>query len=390
MASFNSNLLAAAGSPIMEAVGWVRDAEIPANRPLIDLSQAAPRLPPPESMRQHLAQAMLERPSAHFYGAVLGNDDLRAEIALQWSALYGGDISANQVAVTAGCNQAFCTAIASVCSPSDDVILPVPWYFNHKMWLDMAGIGCTPLPCDAATLPDPDLVEGLIKQKTKAIVLVTPNNPTGAEYPDALMLRFFEIARDHRLLLLVDETYRDFHSQPGAPHTLFQQPEWQDTVAHLYSFSKVYRMTGHRTGALITSAERIAQTEKFLDTVTICPAQSGQIAALYGLRNLADWVAEQRQIFANRREFLTSRIATDLPDWTLHGAGAYFAWVTPPFGIPAPEMAKRLVQEASLLVLPGTMFHPDGVVTQALRIAFANADESGISATLDRLSGIRA
>ncbi len=389
MPNFNPNLTAAAGSPIMEAGSWVADADIPANRPLIDLSQAAPKLPPPEAMREHLAKAMLEQPSAHFYGAVLGNDNLRTEIAAQWSSLYDGIIAADQVAITAGCNQAFCTAIASACQPGDEVILPVPWYFNHKMWLDMAGIECIPLPCDSAMLPDPSLVEQLLTPRTKAIVLVTPNNPTGAEYPNALMTAFFEIARKHGLLMLVDETYRDFHSQPGAAHSLFQQSDWAETVAHLYSFSKVYRMTGHRTGALITSAERLAQGEKFLDTVTICPAQTGQIAALYGLQNLSEWVAEQRDVFRTRRVLLTELFAADLPDWTLHGAGAYFAWVTPPFDLPAPDLAKRLVQEASLLVLPGTMFFPDTRPTQSLRIAFANADETGITAMIERLKSFQ-
>jgi aspartate/methionine/tyrosine aminotransferase len=87
---------------------------------------------------------------------------LRAALAAQWAADYGGTIRADQVAITAGCNQAFCAAIATLAGPGDQVILPYPWYFNHKMWLDMAGVEAVPLPCGPDLLPDPDRAAALI------------------------------------------------------------------------------------------------------------------------------------------------------------------------------------------------------------------------------------
>lgn len=391
MPQFNANLLSAAGSPIMEAGSWVANAEFPADRPLLDLSQAAPAKPPHQTIRERLAQAMLTEDGAHHYGPVLGNTDLRAEIADQWSALYGGKIAVGNTAITAGCNQAFCVAVQTACASGDAVMLPSPWYFNHKMWLDMAGIECVPLPCDDNMLPDAERAAALMTDRVRAIALVTPNNPTGKEYPDALLHRFFDLAEASGALLIIDETYRDFHSADGAPHTLFQRPGWDETLAHLYSFSKTYRIMGHRTGAMITGAARVAEAEKFLDTVTICPSQTGQIAALHGLQTLGNWVAGERDEFRSRCRLVTRLFAEQLPDWTLHGAGAYFAWVTPPFGIASTAMAKRLVAEQSILALPGAMFVPDdGSPSQSLRIAFANADETGLHEMVRRLAEFRA
>jgi len=125
-------------------------------------------------------------------------------------------------------------------------------------------------------MPNPAKAAALITPRTRAIVLVTPNNPTGAEYPDGLINAFFDLARANGLKLIVDETYRDFHADTGAPHTLFQRDDWQDTLVHLYSFSKAYRLTGHRMGALIAAPALLAEVEKFLDTVAICPGQIGQ------------------------------------------------------------------------------------------------------------------
>src|SRR5690606_6093112 len=164
--------------------------------PLINLSQAAPAGPPPESLRRHLAEAMLNDPSAHLYGPVLGNRALRQAIARRWSADYGADIARGQVAITAGCNQAFCVAVATACAPGDAVMLPFPWYFNHRMWLEMSGIACVALPCGRGMLPDLEAARAAMTPEIRAIVLVTPNNPTGAEYPDALLQGFYDLAAE--------------------------------------------------------------------------------------------------------------------------------------------------------------------------------------------------
>lgn len=394
-APLNPLLAAVFPPPVMEARSWLAEAVFPPERPLINLSQAAPVDPPPEGLRRALAEAALNDPAAHLYGPVLGDVELREAVSLRWSLVYGGNVEPYDVAITSGCNQAFCAAIASLCAPGDAVLIPVPWYFNHKMWLDMAGVTAIPIPCDGAMLPDLAAARAAITPAVRAIVLVTPNNPTGAEYPAALMEGFFDLARDAGLGLVVDETYRDFHSRDGAPHDLFLRDDWRGTLVHLYSFSKVYHLTGHRVGALVTGASRIAQIEKFLDTVTICPARLGQIGALWGIENLSQWVAAERDEILARRAVLRAEFAAHLPDWRILGAGAYFAYVEPPFDLPSDKLAFRLVQEQGLLTLPGTMFCPrprpgaDWGGGRALRIAFANADAAGLAETARRLAAFQ-
>jgi aspartate/methionine/tyrosine aminotransferase len=384
----NPAFAATEAPPVMEARRWAAEATFPPDRPLINVSQAAPVDPPPLALRQALADAALNDPSAHLYGPVLGLPALRAEIAAQWSAAYGGTIRDDQVAITQGCNQAFTAVMATLAGAGDEVILPTPWYFNHKMWLDMAGVTAVPLPSDPSLLPDPARAAALITPRTRAIVLVSPNNPGGVEYPGTLVAAFRDLARAHGLALVIDETYRDFDSRTGAPHGLFADPDWADTVIQLYSFSKAYRLTGHRVGAVVASLARLAEVEKFLDTVAICPSQLGQIGALWGMRNLSQWVSGERDEILARRAAMTDGFGA-LEGWALLGCGAYFAYARHPFGMDSATLARRLVHEASVLMLPGTMFQPAGHGQDELRIAFANIDRTGITELFRRLAGFR-
>jgi aspartate/methionine/tyrosine aminotransferase len=336
---------------------------------------------------------MITDPASHLYGPVLGLPDLRAELAAQWSVGYGGAIRPAQVAVTAGCNQAFTAAMSTLAGAGDEVILPLPFYFNHKMWLDMEGVRAVSLPTGDDLLPDPEQAASLITDRTRAIVLISPNNPAGVEYPAPLLRAFYDLARRHGLALILDETYRDFHSGTGAPHDLFTDPDWDKTLIHLYSFSKAYRLTGHRVGAIMASETRLAEVEKFLDTVAICPPQVGQIGALWGMRHLGDWLAGERAEILARRDTVRREFAR-LPAWQLLGCGAYFAYVRHPFALPSDQVAQRMVGAAALLVLPGTMFGPridqggTGQAEATLRIAFANADATGLVRVVDRLAAL--
>ena len=376
--------------PVMEARRWLQGVVFPSDRPLINVSQAAPVDPPPLGLRQALADAALTNDSAHLYGPVLGMPELRAEIATQWSTSYSGTVTEDQVAITQGCNQAFTAVTATLAGPGDEIILPTPWYFNHKMWLDMAGVTTVPLPAGQGLIPDAEAAARLVTPRTRAIVLVSPNNPGGSEYPAETLAAFRDLCRERGLALIVDETYRDFDSRTGRPHDLFTDPDWDDTLIQLYSFSKAYRLTGHRVGAIVASPARLAEVEKFLDCVAICPSQLGQIGALWGMRNLAQWVAGERAEILNRRAAMVGGFAA-LPDWTLLGCGAYFAYVEHPFAMTSDALAKRLVQDASLLMLPGTMFQPHGNPEgqRQLRIAFANVDASGITEMFRRLASVR-
>lgn len=377
--------------PVMEARRWLNGVTHPDDRPLINVSQAAPVDPPVPQMREAMAHAALNDDNVHLYGPVLGTQSLRTALADNASKHYDTRITADNVAITSGCNQAFAAVLAALCTEGDEVLVPTPWYFNHKMWMDMSGVGAVPIPCEDNMQPTVAAAEARITPRTRAIALVTPNNPTGVEYPADLVLAFFKLAQKHRLALIVDETYRDFHSSPTAPHTLFQQPDWGQTFIHLYSFSKSYRLTGHRVGAIIASPDRLQEIEKFLDTVTICPNQIAQHAALWGLNNLDAWLGEQRlEILARAAAIREGFDVLAAKGWTLRSAGAYFAYMQHPFAVSSAELAPLLVKDAGILCLPGTMFVPEGDPTGAthLRIAFANLDVAGIGTLYERLSAV--
>lgn len=377
--------------PVMEARRWLEGVAHPADRPLINVSQAAPVDPPVKELRQAIADAALNDDGAHLYGPVLGNVALRQALATKTTSHYDSAVTADNVAITSGCNQAFAAAISSLCAEGDEVILPTPWYFNHKMWLDMAGVGSVPLAVGDGMLPDVEAARALITDRTRAIALVTPNNPAGVEYPAELVLAFYELARESGIALIVDETYRDFDSRAGAPHALFEQDDWDKTFIHLYSFSKAYRLTGHRVGALITSPERLREAEKFLDTVAICPSQIGQHAALWGLQNLGQWVAGERdEILARRAAIADGFHVLEARGWRLLGLGAYFAYMEYPFDLSSGELAPMMVHEAGILCLPGTMFWPENAPQGAaqLRFAFANLDSDGIAVLFARLASL--
>ena len=379
-----SNLIA---PPIKAARKWLDGMEFPAHRPLIDVSQAAPTAPPPLEMRQAMAKHVLSEGDAHLYGPILGSIDLRRSLADKWSRTYGTEFSHENIAVTSGCNQAFCAVIASLCQAGDDVILTAPWYFNHDMWLTLSHVNTRALYCDETLIPDVEDAEQLIGDQTRAICLVTPNNPAGVEYSDTLLNKFLTLAQKHNVKLIIDETYLDFRTIDTV-HTPWAHPAAQDHLIVLYSFSKAYRLTGHRVGAVIAAASQISEIEKFLDTVTICPAQTGQFAAQWGLEHLDDWVEHERQGTIQKLAQFRQAFDRLRPyGWTLLGSGAYFAYVAHPFAMSSVQAAKAVLREGHVLALPGAFFSPDEnrLGHDHLRVAFANIDGETIETFVDRL-----
>jgi aspartate/methionine/tyrosine aminotransferase len=382
----NRLLAAVAPPPIPEAHSWIAGRSFPSSKPLIDVAQAVPGYPPPKSLTDHLASVIGEAASAR-YTDVPGLPALRQALAADMAAFYGARIEADDVSITAGCNQAFCLAVMAIAAAGDEVILPLPYYFNHQMWLEMQGITARHLPfrADRSGVPDPDEAAKLIGPRTRAIVLVTPNNPTGAIYPPNVIAAFFRLARSHGLALILDETYRDFLPKDGAPHDLFGEPDWRDTLVQLYSFSKVYCLTGYRVGSIITGPALGEEIAKAMDTISICAPRIGQLAAIYGLGHLGEWRAKNTQLMRGRLDAVLQALSRNDLGYRLISAGAYFAYLAHPFdGRPAMQVARRLADEQNILALPGSMFGPaqDGF----LRIAFANAEAAMMPELAKRLA----
>ncbi|MDE0048280.1 MAG: aminotransferase [Rhodospirillales bacterium] len=371
--------------PIAAIARLAADREFPPDKPPLDLAQAVPAYPPADALTAHLASAV-RKPEMARYTPIVGRDDLRGALATALSQAYGGRVAPAQVAITAGCNQAFCLALMALAGSGDEAILAGPSYFNYQMWLEMLGVSPVYLPFrpERGGVPDPADARERITPRTRAIVLVTPNNPTGAIYPPETIDGFHRLAREAGVALVLDETYRDFLPGSGPPHGLFAEPRWDETLVHLYSFSKVYSLTGYRVGALVAGRGLLAEVAKAADCVAICAPAIAQEAALYGLNHLADFRADKRRLVLERvAQFRAVFERRDL-SYELICAGAFFAYVRHPFaGTPAVDVAHRLIRDENVLCLPGSAFGPDQ--EDYLRFALANIDGDAMTALGERL-----
>lgn len=380
----NPWLAAVEPSPIGETKSWVLGRSFPADRPLINLSQAVPGYPPAMELRKHLGELLLD-PTMHGYTPILGVPELREAYADHLSSFYGAAIGAAEVGITSGCNQAFCLALMSLAKAGDQVIVPRPHYFNHDMWMRMQGV--EPVSLDfrpgSGAVPNAEDAAKLIGPRTRAIILISPNNPTGAVYPRATIHAFYELAKQHGIALILDETYKDFLPEGERPHDLFADPDWRGTLVHLYSFSKVFALTGYRVGGVTAGPGLLAEIEKAMDCVSICPPRLGQEAALYGLRNLLPWARNNTKGLKARADMLGDGL-TRSNRWRLVSIGAYFAYVEHPFaGQRSTDVCKRLADEENLLTIPGDMFGSGQ--ERFVRLAFANVADDKIPAVLERL-----
>jgi len=385
-APLNPDLLDTGTPPIPEAQGWARayDGRV---GPLVDLSQAVPGAPPPQALLDKLSEAAAD-PASTRYGAITGDAALREAYAAETSRIYGTAFKPGEIAVTSGCNQAYVMTMMALAQAGDNVLLPTPWYFNHEMTLTMLGIEARALPCapEAGFVPDVSNAEPLIDARTRAIVLVTPNNPTGAVYPPETIAAFAALCAQRGIWLVLDETYRDFlPAGTSRPHEVFATTRWQDSVIGLYSFSKAYAVPGWRLGVITAGEPAIAEISKVLDCVQISPVRAGQAAVTWGIDGIRDW-RERNRAEINARADLFRETMAPLNGWRVLSAGAYFAYVAHPFtGVPAAEVARRLVEERGVLALPGPYFGPGQ--ENHLRIAIANVAADRIGLLGERLRG---
>ena len=380
----NSNVVNAVEPPIAEAQSWIAGRKFPKNKPLLNLAQAVPSYPPANSMSEHLANNVKLFETAQ-YTAIAGIPALRDSLASNMMISHGGRIEAENVLISAGCNQAFCIAIMALAKAGDEIILSAPYYFNHIMWLEMQGIKPVLLPfrSDLNSVPSPKDAEHLITKKTKAIVLISPNNPTGAIYPPDILSQFFDLANASKIALIVDETYKDF-IETMPPHNIFLSPYWEETFIQLYSFSKVFSLTGYRVGSIIGGRNIINSATKVMDTLAICAPRIAQDAALFGLNNLERWVSIKRVGILKRLNYVDKIFRNSETSYELISSGAYFAYVKHPFREKSSkEVAKQLAEKENILCLPGSFFGPNQ--EQFLRIAFANATVEELSLLSKRL-----
>ncbi|MBO0872546.1 MAG: aminotransferase [Pseudonocardia sp.] len=352
-------------------------------RALLDLAQAAPGYPPPPEIIEHVVEVGRAADSGAYVPSP-GLPRLRDAFAADLSQAYRSAIGADQMVVTAGCNQAFCLVAQALTEPGDEVIEALPYYFNYDMWLRMNGVVPRYLEPGPDLVPTPAAAERLITARTKAIVLVSPSNPSGVTIPPDVLAGFAGVAARHDIALILDETYRSFRDTEEPAHDLFADPDWARTVVSLHSFSKDLAIPGYRVGAVVASSRVNREVMKLLDCVAICAPRIGQEAAWAGLTAAGQWRRARAAEVADNRSRLETAMADRPGGFEVLAVGGFFGWMRHPFTErPTDEVTRELVTRYDTLVISGTAFLPDD--RQVFRVSVGNLTQAGITDFTERL-----
>ncbi|MEV7390560.1 aminotransferase [Streptomyces sp. NPDC091215] len=372
---FNARVCQETDSPIGLAYGLL--GRRAGDRRLLDLAQAAPQYPAAPEVVAHVA-AVARDVHGGDYAEPAGLPKLRESFAAELADAYRGSVRAGHVVVTAGCNQAFCLAVSALAGPGDEVVLVLPYYFNHDMWLRMNGIRPRYLEPGPDLLPSPAACERLINDRVRAVLLVTPGNPSGVVLPPGLIAEFAALADRHGIALILDETYRSFRGDTEPAHRLLCDRDLERGVVSLHSFSKDLALPGYRVGAVVGSSELNRQIMKLLDCVAICAPRIGQEAAWAGLTRAADWRARRAAEVAVKQARFEAVMADRPGGFELLSCGGFFGWVRHPFtGRATQDVVRDLVLRYDTLVIPGTAFLPEDRGT--FRVSFSNVEEAAFA-----------
>ncbi|WVR04061.1 hypothetical protein IAU60_001060 [Kwoniella sp. DSM 27419] len=384
--------------PIPRAQAWGRTyaATDRAYGDLLELSQGVPRAPPHDDVLAAVAQSSSDPQSAR-YGPILGEPALREAYAEEIRVQYGvgagsGEgsgpgVTSQDVSITTGCNMAFLVLIMAICPPGkSSALIPLPSYFNQMMVFSLQSVKPIFTPCDhnnffkpslsAAReyLTSPDRAKDEIKPRM--VVLVSPNNPTGAPYSPEELKEWYDLCKEAKVALVLDETYRDFVEGPdggrGVPHKLFEEEDWRETLISIGSFSKGYRIPGHRLGSIIANPALLKHLTTVCDCMQICAPRPPQIALAPLLPSLRGDLQESSAALAHRRRLFVDTVHA-VPGWCVDSIGGFFAYVSFPARfasassvlgrkrkrLGSEDIAKVMAERIGLVTLPGSFFMPN-------------------------------
>jgi aspartate/methionine/tyrosine aminotransferase len=373
-------------APIVAIVGeWIR--QTPGT---ISLGQGVVHYGPPPAAIEAV-RAGLGAAATHEYQPVAGLPALRERICVKLAAENGIDVGrGSRVMVTAGGNMAFMHAVMATTSPGDEVILPVPFYFNHEMAIEMAGCIAVRVPTDDRYQLRLDAIKAAVTDRTRAIVTISPNNPSGAVMREADLRALNAFCRDRGIYHFSDEVYEYFtygaarHTSPGA---------FPDAVGHtlsLYSMSKAYGFAGWRIGYVVYPEHLDAAMLKSQDTILICPTVASQLAAIAALEVGRVYCEPHVRALAEIREIVVSRLAALAPLAQVPAAdGAFYCLLRVATTLDSLTLAERLIREHQVAVIPGTAFGMnDGCY---LRVAYGALQKETVAEGIGRLvRGLRA
>ena len=351
----------------------------------VSLGQGVPSFATPAHVVEAVCRALRDSPAAGKYSLQPGMPELRWAVAERLSVEKG--LSANpetEIAITVGGMEALLCAILCLCERGDEVIVPEPFYPSHVEQVLLAeGVPVfVPLRRDDWSL-DPDAVAAAVTPCTRAIVINSPHNPTGAVFAKKDLLAVAEIALRHDLCVICDDTY-DALSYDAPAFSLASVPELRPRLVAVGSFSKRYALTGWRVGFAFAPEPIMAQMLKVHDCTAICaptPAQIAALASLTGPQGIYDGFVAA---LAARRNRLVKRLAAMAPAVSFNRpAGAFYAMARYDLPLAPMDVATRLIREAQVIAIPGDSFGPGGA--QSLRLS-CGGDEADIDAGCDRLA----
>lgn len=373
-------------SPIIPTVGQL----IRATPGTISLGQGIVHYgPPPEAL--DAVRGSLEASFTHAYGAAAGLAPLVGRIARKLVEENGIDTRAvSRIMVTAGANMAFMHAVLSVTYPGDEIILPAPFYFNHEMAIDMAGCRPVPVRTDSRYQLDLDVIGRAITPKTRAIVTVSPNNPSGAVFDEASLRALSALCASHNLVHISDETY-EYFTYGAARH--LSPASLPGAAAHtisIYSLSKAFGFAGWRVGYMVYPERLTSAMMKSQDTLLICPTIASQIAALAALEIGRPYCEPHVQELASVRDIVLRELSSLSPLAQVPAAdGAFYCLMKVETTQDPVGLNERLIREHKVAVIPGTAFGmTDGCY---FRVAYGALQKATVAEGIGRLvTGLRA
>ncbi len=367
-------------SPIIPVVG-----ELIKNSPgTISLGQGVVSYNPPAEAIEFLAKFLAE-PGNNLYKSVTGIPPLVTAIAGKLQAFNGIEINGeNCIVVTAGSNMGFMNAILAITNPGDEIILNTPYYFNHEMAIAM--VGCHPIlvETDENYQLRTEAIAQAITPKTRAVVTISPNNPTGVVYSETTLRQVNEICRTRGIYHISDEAYEYFtydgvkHVSPGA------FADSSKYTISLYSLSKAYGFASWRIGYMVIPQHLLVAVKKVQDTILICPPVISQYAALGALQAKQEYLQTNIQTIAQVRQIVLESLnhLQDLCTVTVAN-GAFYFFLKVHTQMDAFELVKRLIQEYKVAVIPGTTFGIDNGCH--LRVAYGALQQETAKEGIERL-----
>ena len=357
----------------------------------ISLGQGVAFYPPPAAALRRAAARMGDA-GRHFYAPVEGIRELRDALKRKLARDNGIGLDEHStVFVTAGANMAFHALVLAICDPGDEVILLRPWYFNHQMTIEMCGCRVVGVATDARDYPIVERIAAAFTARTRAVVTISPNNPSGRVYPRELLTSVNELCARRGVYHLSDEAYADF---AYAGHRHFSPGSLPGAGAHtlsLFTFSKSYGMASWRVGYLTAPRRLHDEITKVQDNVVICTPTISQLAALHCLDEEADYPGEQRALIETNRELCLNELGKLHAEGLVEAVaaeGAFYIFLRLRRRCDDYRLAETLIREHRVAVIPGSAFGERDA--PCLRVSYGALRPDGVGEGLRRLAaGLR-